>query len=362
MTDQSATPNRADLGAVAEDLSAYVLSGRVKSSATAVADAVEAERLGFRRVFLSERYDLKEAGALLGGMAARTSRLGLATGALLPTSRLPILTAALGATMHSAYGERFVLGLGRGTAPYLAAAGVRPISYAGMVDYANILKRLWRGDAVDYDGPAGTYTGIELADAYDGAAPEIWAVVLGGPKASMAVAQPVFDGVLLAPFLTPEAVHTIVGRMREQCERIGRDPDTLHVCHPIVTAPELDDDETRALLHARMVTYLQEPMIGEIYAELNGWGLEPILAVRNHEQFQHNPDGSVDHRFHRVQLMEPAKLVPDSWMFETSAVGSVVDCVKTLQAFRDAGADELATYGSTPAQNANLLQAWRDRP
>jgi hypothetical protein len=35
--------------------------------------------------------------------------------------------------------------------------------------------------------------------------------------------------------------------------------------------------------------------------------------------------------------------------------------VKTLQAFRDAGADELAIYGTSPAQNAGLIDAWRDR-
>src|SRR5207248_110278 len=104
----------AELEPLAADLSAYVQGGRVRSSAQAISDAVDAERLGFRRVFLSERYDLKEAGALLGGMAALTSRLGIATSALLPGSRPPILTAALGATLHSAYGPRFVLGLGRG--------------------------------------------------------------------------------------------------------------------------------------------------------------------------------------------------------------------------------------------------------
>ena len=58
--------------------------------------------------------------------------------------------------------------------------------------------------------------------------------------------------------------------------------------------------------------------------------------------------------------MKPARLVPDAWMSQTSAVGPVDDCVKTLQAFRDAGTDELATYGSSPAQNAGLIRAWRD--
>ena len=362
MTVDLRTTEAADrLEPVASDLSAYIQGGRVRSSAQAITDAVDAERIGFRRVFLSERYDLKEAGALLGGMAALTSRLGIATSALLPSSRPPILTAALGATLHSAYGPRFVLGLGRGTAAYLASAGIRPIGYEGLVDYARIVKRLWRGETVDYDGPAGSWSGLEMADLDDVAPPEIWSVVLGGPKASAVAADPVFDGVFLAPFLTPDAVHTIIGRIHEHCRRIDRDPTTLRICQPIVTAPELDEAETRALLHARMVTYLQEPRIGEMYAELNGWDTRPILDVRNHEQFQGMRGASADHRFHRVELLEPAALVPDSWMYETSAAGSVDECVKTLAAFRDAGADELATYGSTPAQNAALLRAWRDR-
>jgi 5,10-methylenetetrahydromethanopterin reductase len=32
-----------------------------------------------------------------------------------------------------------------------------------------------------------------------------------------------------------------------------------------------------------------------------------------------------------------------------------------LQRFRDAGADEIATYDSTPGQNAGLIEAWRAR-
>jgi hypothetical protein len=35
--------------------------------------------------------------------------------------------------------------------------------------------------------------------------------------------------------------------------------------------------------------------------------------------------------------------------------------VATLADFRSAGADELALYGSHPAQNAKLVEAWRAR-
>jgi hypothetical protein len=48
-------------------------------------------------------------------------------------------------------------------------------------------------------------------------------------------------------------------------------------------------------------------------------------------------------------------------MADTCALGSVDDCVRSLQRFRDAGADEVATYGSTPRQNERLAGAWAAR-
>lgn len=65
--------------------------------------------------------------------------------------------------------------------------------------------------------------------------------------------------------------------------------------------------------------------------------------------------------FHRIELMEPSRLIPEAWMQETSALGSVRECVAKLQQFRDAGADEIATYGSTPGQNVELIDARRRR-
>lgn len=48
-------------------------------------------------------------------------------------------------------------------------------------------------------------------------------------------------------------------------------------------------------------------------------------------------------------------------MRASCAIGTVDECVATLQAFRDAGADEITTYGGTPGQNADLIAGWRSR-
>ena len=60
---------------------------------------------------------------------------------------------------------------------------------------ARIVKRLWAGETVTYDGPAGSYDKLRLDDIYEGAMPKIWAGVLGGPKACRAIADPAFDGL-----------------------------------------------------------------------------------------------------------------------------------------------------------------------
>jgi 5,10-methylenetetrahydromethanopterin reductase len=347
------------LDPVVDDLSLYVRGGRVHSSAEVITDAVEAEQLGLYRLWLSERYDLKEAGALLGGMAAWTTRLELGTAALFPGSRPPILTAALGATMHSAYGPRLTLGLGRSMGAYIANANMRALSFSELLDYADIFRRLWRGEWVDYDGPIGSFQQLHMADTYDGPPPRIYSVMLGGPKACKVAASPLFDGVYLQPFMTVEAVHNSVTWIREECERTGRDFSEMRIVAPIISAPDLSEERERAYMHARMVTYIGQPGMLEVYEKLNGWDIRLADPVRYHEMFREDPD-RVDHRFHREDLVEVAKLVPDEWVYETSLAGSLEDCVAKMRAYKDAGANEICFYGSTTAENAGLIRAWRE--
>ena len=359
------------LAAVVDDFSAFIIAGRVKArpgteSETAartpvqgIDDGVQAEQLGFRRIFLSERWNLKEAAVILSAIGARTSRLELGTGLVTPASRHPLHMAAFGATMHAVHGPRFVLGLGRGDDGVLAGSGLRAYSFTAFTDYVDILRRLWRGEVVSYDGPAGRYERIALGDLPDGPPPQVWFGCFGLPLAAKAAAKS-FDGVLLVPNMTPQATREAVSRLREECERIGRDPATLRIAQCVITAPDLSDAETRELAHARAVTYLQAPGYGEALVRVNHWDESVIHRLREHRQLA-GPGTIADARFHRSELTEPARLVPDEWMTETCALGAVADCVKSLQRFREAGADEVVSYGSTPGQNGALLQAWRNR-
>jgi probable F420-dependent oxidoreductase len=356
-----------------DDLSAYVIAGAVaatqveggyetdtRTPAQGIQDGVDAEEIGFARVFLSERWDIKEAGVILSGIAARTSTLQVGTGLVCPPTRHPWQMAAFAATMQACYGNRFILGLGRGENMIFRNMGLKMSTYRELDDYVTILRKLWAGETVTYDGPVGTFPALEFSETVPGPAPPVWFGTFARPKGAEALAKN-FDGVMLPPVITPEATGRAVARIREACERIGRDPGEVRISQAVITAPDLDETETRSLAHGRSVGYLQYPGYGEILVEENGWSMDTLAYIRGHEKFTED-DKIADLRYHRHELLEPASRVPDEWMYETCALGTVDECVTSLQRFRDAGADEIATYGSTPRQNAALAEAWVKRP
>lgn len=358
---------------VVEDLSTYFVGGRLASKVPpgqkyetsirtprqGLDDAVEAERLGYRRAFISERWNLKEVSAILGGVGALTSRIELGTCVIPTSARHPLHAAAFGATMHALYGPRFILGLGRGEGAYVKSLGLPMGSYPGLVDYVNILRRLWAGEVVNYDGPAGRFQDMALGDNYHGPAPKVFFGMLGGPIGSKAAAA-AFDGVLLSPFITPRGGSRIVSRLRRECAAIDRDPDSLRICQCVVTTPGLGDEETRQLAHARAVTALQAPGYRDALATINDWDPAVIERLVAHKQFAGMKARNADLGFHRIELMGPARLIPDEWMLDACAIGSVDECVASLRRFKEAGIHEIITYGSTPGQNAELIAAWRE--
>jgi len=362
-----------DLQPVCDDLGAFIISGRVRgvleempqhesdvrTPAMGVDDAAEAERLGFRRVWIAERFDLKESAVVLSAAGARTSRLGLSTGIVAIGARHPMHLAAYGATMHAVHGPRFALGLGRGAAAYSHG---KTMSLAGYSDYCSILKRLWAGEHFEYSGPAGDFGRLGLADTYPGTQPEIWAGVFGLPKGAEMVARtPAIDGVLIPIMLIPEAVHEVVTNLREACERFDRDPATLRLALEVVTCPDMEEEEMRNLAHARAVTYLQPEGWSTCFEQLNHWDVPTLEKLRAHPKFTAVGGGKelADLKFHRIELKDVARLIPDKWMEDSCAIGTVDECVKKLQVYKDAGVDEIATYASTPGQNAKLIAAWR---
>lgn len=352
----------ADAAPVVDDMSITLLPGRVKSSAPGIQEAIDAERLGFTRAWLPERYNIKEAGVLLGAMGAATHRIALGPGPLSVASRPPILIAAMAASFQSLFGERFMLGLGRSNAAWLQGHGFSQEGYQGITDRARIMKQLWAGEVVNYEGPAGTYKNLSMIDRPEGVEPPpVIFFHLGGPLASKAAADPVWDQIALCNLVSPEAMAESIAMTKSEAERQGRDPESLYFIAPVTTAPDMDELETRAMVAARIVIGIQLPGMGKRLIELNGWDTDIVEQIRNHPQFADMNRALIDHSFHRGGLLGPAELVPERWMRHSAAIGSSAEVVAKLQQYKDAGAHEVDLYGSTPQQNRNVIELWRQR-
>jgi len=153
---------------VLEELGFYTLAGQPSSSRELVEEVIDGEAMGFGTVFISERYDRKEAVTLSGAAGAVSERILIQTAATNHNTRDPMVTAGYARTMQSLTGGRFILGLGRGVPLAQDAYGIPRITTAQMEDFAGLMRRLFRGELiVGHNGPAGSWPVLFLADRLD---------------------------------------------------------------------------------------------------------------------------------------------------------------------------------------------------
>ncbi|NBU37473.1 MAG: LLM class flavin-dependent oxidoreductase, partial [Actinobacteria bacterium] len=120
-------------------------------------ELAHAERLGIGTAFISERFNIKEAGALTGAACA-VSNLNIITAATNHTTRHPIVTASWASTLHLLSEGRFSLGIGRGIDAMFRAFGMPLATTESMESFALLMRRLWKGETVlGYEDITGKY-------------------------------------------------------------------------------------------------------------------------------------------------------------------------------------------------------------
>src|SRR5581483_487031 len=157
----------------------------------------------------------------------------------------PLMTAAFGATMQAMFGDRFTPGLTRGVKSWVNGLGLRGSSPAEFERYVAILRGLWAGDRVPFEGETGE-------------------------------------------------------------------------CH-----------------------------------------LEFVDDLRGHPVLAGSRGGVADLQFTRAQLVEVGRTLPEEWMRSGAALGSAKDCCDRMREYLDAGVDEIWIHGTSPSQNAGLVDLWR---
>ncbi|MGV9858641.1 TIGR03857 family LLM class F420-dependent oxidoreductase [Gordonia sp. NPDC003425] len=335
------------------ELGYYALSRHPVTPAELVAEAQFAERIGLGAAFVSERFNVKDAGVLSGALGAATSRMGVATAATNHNTRHPIITATMGATLAELTGDRFALGLGRGITPQWQILGLDPVTGAQLADIADILRRLWRGEMIiGHDGPAGTYPLLNLGVTVT---PLPILLVTMSPR-TLALAGQIADGVVLHTFLGDEATTTAVRVVRDAAERAGRDPASIRIWSVMATVgDDLADDDRLRRLYGRLATYLQG--YPDVLMRANGWSPDDLERLRATDAFT-GAHGPIDATASTEQLVELAAAIPPHWVAD-SAVGSAAQCAETVAHQFDLGVDSVILHGATPTELAPVVDAYR---
>ena len=335
------------------ELGFYTLAGGAQNPRDLITECARAEELGLGAVFISERFNVKEAVTLSGAAAVASTNLKIITGATNHNTRHPMVTASYATTMHRLTGGRFVLGIGRGIAPMFDAYGIPRITTAQMEDFAGLMRRLWHGETIiGHDGPAGKYPVLRLDPTFD---EDIeLGLVAFGPN-SLELGGRAFDHVILHTFFSDETLQRCVATVKRSAEQAGRDPDSVTVWSCFATIGDhLSEPVRLKKTVGRLATYLQG--YGDLMVETNHWD-PAVLARFRADEMVAGFRSAIDVDATTEQLEHIATLIPDEWL-APSATGSATQCAAAVRRQFVLGADAVIMHGASPDDLAPIVDAY----
>ncbi len=325
----------------------------------AVDELADFERGGLDIVFVPEAYSF-DAVSQLGYIAARTTRLEIASGILPIYSRTPALTAMTAAGLDFVSGGRFTLGLG--TSGPQVIEGWHGVPYDAPVgrtrELVEICRMVWRRDRLDYQGKhytlpyeGGTGLGKPLKLINHPVRERIPIVIAAlGPK-NVALAAEVAEGWQPIFYFPEKAAIAWDAPLAEGAAR--RDP-ALGTLDVIAAAPlAIGDDVTGLRDLTRPVFALY---IGGMGAR--GRNFYYDLACRfGYEQ----EAGKIQEAYLAGRKDEAAALVPADLVEKTALIGPAGYVAERLEAFRESGVTTLNVTPLAATHAARLADIERVR-
>ena len=336
------------------ELGFYTLAGAPKSPRDMFQELRDAEDMGLGTAFISERFNIKEAGALTGAAIGATSNINIVTAATNHTTRHPIVSASWASTLHIMSEGRFSLGLGRGIDAMFNAYGMPLATTDSMEQFAVLMRRLWKGETVlNYADLTGTYPVLRLDPAFNLDIP--LSITAFGPQ-TLEMAGRAYDNVILHTFFTDETTERAVQTVKKSAEQAGRDPSTVKVWSCLATIGDHIDPALRLKKTVgRLATYLQA--YGDLMVRTNNWDPEVLKRFRADEFVKTFP-GALDAKGTTEDLERVAPLIPEEWL-APSATGTPEQCVAAIRNQFALGCDGVIMHGATPTELAPIVAAYK---
>lgn len=335
------------------ELGFYTLAGAPRSPRDMLDELALAEELGLGTAFISERFNMKEAGALTGAALGATRNISVVTAATNHTTRHPLVTASWASTLHLLSEGRFSLGLGRGIEAMFRAYGMPMATTQSLEQFALLMRRLWNGDTVmNWSDLTGTYPVLRLDPEFRLDIP--LSITVFGDK-TLQMAGRTYDNVILHTFFTDETTARAVQTVKQAAEEAGRNPDDVKVWSCFATIGDHIDPALRLKKTVgRLATYLQA--YGDLMVRTNNW--DPAVLKRFREdEFVRSFPGALDAKGTTEDLERVAPLIPEEWL-APSAQGTPEQCAAAVRGQFDLGCDGVIMHGATPEELAPIVQAY----
>ena len=260
-----------------------------------------------------------------------------------PITRDWTVTASLFATLNEMFGNRTVIGIGRGDSAVRVTNG-SPSTIDTLDASIHVIRELANGREVAYKGSTLRFPWADKSRV------EVW-VAGYGPRA-LELAGRVGDGFILQ-LADPDIAAWTIAAVRRGAEAAGRDPSEVRIC---VAAPAYVADD---LPHAREQTRWFGGMVGNHVADIVGrYGegshvpaaLTDYIAGREgYDYNQHGQAGNTHTAF-----------VPDDIVDRFCVLGPAEEQVRRLLELRDLGVDQFAVYLQHDAKD-ETLRAYGER-
>jgi probable F420-dependent oxidoreductase len=306
--------------------------------------ATRAETYGFSHVWTFDSHILwQEPFPIYTQILAATRNVTVGPMVTNPATRDWTVTASLIATLNEMFGNRTVIGIGRGDSAVRVING-KPTTLATLREAVHVIRELANGRAVDYKGSTLRFPWAAKSRV------EVW-VAGYGPKALQLTGE-VGDGFILQ-LADPHIVEWTIGSVHRAAEAAGRDPDEVTIC---VAAPAYVTDD---LDHARDQCRWFGGMVGNHVADIVArYGEESpvpkaltdyIAGRQDYDYNEHGQAGNVHTAF-----------VPDEIVDRFCVLGPIDEHVRRLDELRGLGVDQFAVYLQHDAKD-ETLQAYGEK-
>ena len=274
---QVSTGATADAGTVIFGLN---MSTSAAPGADPVADALEAQRLGFDFVSANDhpngRMPTHELWTLLTWMAAKTSRIGIASRVIGVPYRNPALLAKMAASLDQLSDGRLILGLGGGSSDEgMRAFGIDATSprakMDALEDALNIVRGMWSEARSTYDGAIHSVSGADLEPKPRRPIP-IW---LGtyGPRGVAMVGRFADGWIPSLDMVPPERARAMREVIFDAAREAGRDPEAIRFVYNLEA--RLGERDADPAIVSGSIDEVTERFLGLIDVGFSGFNLIP---------------------------------------------------------------------------------------